>query len=230
VRLVIFDFDGVLADTAEDMAHAANGVLLQYGMKPVPVLEVRRRIGGGAEALMSRLMVGASDWRVAEAAALFKRGLQACHDHTHLYPGVRATLGRLHSQGVRLAVATNKVEAITVDALGRLGISAEFDIVVGAESVTHRKPDPEAVRLILDRLRIRAREALMVGDTAADITAGKRAGTWTCAVLYGYGEASDLEAAEPDFQVARFDEIPDLLRTERPPAIGSQHAQRHSDL
>jgi phosphoglycolate phosphatase len=114
---------------------------------------------------------------------------------------VAQTLKSLLAAGTLMAVATNKAEAIAVDLTQKLGIDSCFAVVVGAESVTHHKPDPEALRLILGRLGVKSGCALMVGDTAADILAGKRARTMTCAALYGYGTRSEVEAAEPDFSV-----------------------------
>ncbi len=212
LRLVIFDFDGVLADTAEDHVQVANAVLTHCGMLPVSPLEVRGLIGGTAEALMQRLMVDADPGRVREAASLFKEIYATCYERsTRLYPGVLGALDILRGEGVLLAVATNKVEAITRDLAQKLGILSYFSEVVGPESVTHRKPDPESIQLILSRLQLPAGSALMVGDAATDIIAGKQAGTLTCAAYYGYGATSELEAAEPDFGVSCIQAIPGLL-------------------
>jgi 2-phosphoglycolate phosphatase len=212
LRLVIFDFDGVLADTAEDHVQAANAVLTHCGMLPVSPLEVRGLIGGTAEALMQRLMVDANPGQVREAASLFKEIYATCYDRsTRLYSGVLGALDALRTEGALLAVATNKAEAITRDLAQKLGILSYFREVVGPESVTNRKPDPEPIQLILSRLQLPAGSALMVGDAATDIIAGKRAGTLTCAAYYGFGAASELEAAEPDFGVSCIQEIPGLL-------------------
>ncbi len=221
IKALIFDFDGVLADTADDIADAANAVLRHYRMPAVPKRDVRRLIGGGAEALIHRLLTDADDQVLGDAAALFKQSYRACYDRqTRLYPGVSETLRGLRAAGMLLAIATNKVEAITDDLTRKLMIHSYFVTIVGPESVTRRKPDPEAIQLILDRLGIAPGHALMVGDTGADIVAGKRAGTFTCGALYGYGTPAEIAAAQPDFAVSFAKQILGLLRVEQPRPIG----------
>jgi len=212
VNLVIFDFDGVLVDTAHDMADAANAVLATYGLRPFPVEHVRGLIGGGAIGLMRRLLPDADDETTREATARFDAEYLKCYDrYTDLFPGVPQVLRAIDADGALMAVATNKVEVPTRDLLCKLGVERYFATVVGPESVAHLKPDPEALQVILGRLGVAPGRAVIVGDTSLDIIAGTRAGVMTCAVLYGYGARAEIEAAKPDFTIADIAELPGLL-------------------
>ena len=94
-----------------------------------------------------------------------------------------------------MAIATNKIEPITRGLIAKFGLEPHFLVVVGPESVTRRRPDPEVIDLILSRLEVAPAHALMIGDKAADILAGKAAGTFTCGALYGYGTEDEIAAA-----------------------------------
>ena len=209
VEAIVFDFDGVLVDTAEDIAVAGNAVLRRYGLPPVSLDRVRGCIGGGAEALMRELLSDTQGKTTAEAATLFKAEYASCYDvNTRLYPDVPDTLEHLRTVGVPMAIATNKIEPITRGLIAKLGLERYFHVVIGPESVARRKPDPEAIDLILGRLKVAPARALMIGDTRLDILAGKAAGTLTCGALYGYGTEAEISAASPDFVIRGIAELP----------------------
>jgi phosphoglycolate phosphatase len=212
IRLVILDFDGVLADTAEDIAVSANAVRATYGLPPLAIEQVRAVIRGGAEGIMRGMLPVELESELPAAALLFKAEYAKCYRvHVRLYPGVAETLIGLQENGLVMAIATNKVETLTRDLTRVLGIERCFSMVVGPESVVRRKPDPESLEVILQRLGVPPGEALMVGDTTTDIEAGKAAHVGTCAVLYGYGTREEIEAAKPDHLLESFRELPELL-------------------
>jgi 2-phosphoglycolate phosphatase len=214
VDAIIFDFDGVLVDTAEDIAVAANAVLRRYSEPAVSLDRVRSGIGGGAEALMRYLLPDRDGDTLVEAAAVFKAEYGRCFAmHTQLYPGVREVLERFVTTGVVMAIATNKTEPITRGLVAEFGLEPYLSAVVGPESVTRRKPDPEAIDQILRCIDVPPARALMIGDTALDILAGKAAGTSTCGALYGYGTEADIARAAPDFVIRSIAELPRALNT-----------------
>jgi HAD superfamily hydrolase (TIGR01509 family) len=132
--------------------------------------------------------------------------------HTQLYPGVREVLERFVTTGVAMAIATNKTEPITRRLVAKFGLEPYLSSVVGPESVTRRKPDPEAIERILGRLDVPPARALMIGDTPLDIVAGKAAGTGTCGALYGYGTEVEIVRAAPDFVIRSIAELPRALK------------------
>lgn len=199
IDTLIFDFDGVLVETGTDIANAANDTLAELGLARLPTLVVISYIGGGAENLMRRCLGDRSGDLLAQALPSFvQRYRQNCCIHTHLYPGVAEALAHYARAGKTMTIATQKVEAITHSILNGLGAADFFQLVVGPESVTHRKPHPEAVLKILEATNTSPERALIIGDMVSDIQAGKAAGVFTCGVTYGYGAVDELAAAEPD--------------------------------
>jgi phosphoglycolate phosphatase len=209
VDVVIFDFDGVLVDAGLDIANAMNFVLRELGLPELPPHRIIGFIGRGAGMLVRDSLGEEHAGLLEQALAMFlERYSRYYLVDTHLYPGVRETLQSLIRAGKILAIATQKSEPITHAILAGLEIDSCISIVVGPESITHRKPHPESLLRVIQATRVAARRVLMIGDMPTDIQAGKAAGALTCAVTYGYGERADLQAADPDFMI---DEIKDLL-------------------
>ncbi len=208
IDTIIFDFDGVLVDTAKDIATAANFTLKQLGLPEQPLENVRAAIGSGAEAMLRRLLGGLSETYLSQALPIFSQKYSEVYrDETELYPGVRKGLERLKSEGIRMSIATNKRGPLTLGILEKVGMLNYFPVVIGPEAIHNRKPHPEALLKILDHYAADSSRALMVGDTAADIQAGQAAGAYTCGVTYGYGSLQEIQKASPDFVVENFDDL-----------------------
>ena len=209
---IIFDFDGVLVDTARDIANAANFTLNSLGLPEKPTQVVMGYIGGGAEPLLRRVLAENADRLLAQALPVFMQRYKAYYCvETTLYPGVHEGLEKLSRAGLPMAIATNKLEPLTHGILEKLGISQYFVTVIGPESIQHRKPHPESILRILEQIQLPAAQVVMVGDTAADLQAGKAAGTLTCGATYGYGSIEEIQATQPDFTVNSFTQFLDLI-------------------
>jgi phosphoglycolate phosphatase len=116
-----------------------------------------------------------------------------------LYPHVKETLEYFGRK--KRAVVSNKLHHLTVAVLAGLGIEACFDAILGGDSLPERKPDPEPLNQMLRTFGVKPTVALIVGDGAADIEAGKRAGVFTCGVTYGLGDKEELVQAKPDLLI-----------------------------
>jgi phosphoglycolate phosphatase len=209
VDVVIFDFDGVLVDTGLDIANAMNFVLRYFDLAELPADTITGFIGGGAGKLVRDSLGEAHADLLDQALPMFlERYSQYYLVDTCLYPGVQEVLECLHQSRKTLAIATQKPEPITHAILSGLKIDPFISMVVGPESITHRKPHPESLLKVIQSAPADPQRVIMVGDMVTDIQAGQAAGTLTCAVTYGLGQRADLEAAKPDFVV---DEIKDLL-------------------
>jgi 2-phosphoglycolate phosphatase len=212
LEMVIFDFDGVLVDTGMDIANATNFTLTSLGLAELPVDQIMQYIGGGAEPLLTRCLGERAIELMDQALPIFsKRYAQYYCVETVRYPGVLEMLETLHQAGLRMAIATNKREPLTHGILDKLDMKAYFPMVVGPESITKRKPDPEAVIKILQAVQIPAGRSLMVGDTAADLLAGQAAGTLTCGVTYGYGSFQEITDCKPDILIGAIGELVERL-------------------
>lgn len=215
--IVGFDLDGTLFDTLGDLAAALNHTLELAGRPTIPDHEVSNLVGAGARRMLARgleLTGGAvSDERLD---ALHEVLIAFYADHiavrTRLYPGGQAMLDGLAARGVKIAIVTNKLEALAVRILAELGLSDRFFTVIGGDTLGpgRGKPRPDLLALMLERAG--GGSAAFVGDTTYDTEAAKAAGLPCVAVSFGFGDrpAEELGA---DAVIDHFDDlIPALER------------------
>ncbi|MDA8179089.1 MAG: HAD family hydrolase [Desulfobacteria bacterium] len=211
-RLLVFDLDGTLVDSKEDLANAVNVALESFDLPPLPHPMIYSYVGDGATTLIRRALPPEKTDLLPEVLdrflAYYRRHLL---DTTRPYPGVAGAL-RKWAGIYRMAVLTNKGVAMTREILSGLSLDGYFFEVRGGDSFPTKKPDPEGLLHILRESGVEAREAIMIGDSRNDVQAGRAAGAATCGVTYGLG-ASGFAELPPDFTVDRF---PDLFRRIRP--------------
>lgn len=211
-RLIVFDLDGTLVDSKEDLAVAVNVAVESFGFPPLPHPEIYGYVGDGAAALIRRALPADQDGLLPQALdrflSYYRRHLL---DTTRPYPGVVDSLRRW-SPKYRMALLTNKPIAMTEAILSGLSLAGYFCDVRGGDSFGTKKPDPEGLVHILREAGVTPAEAVMVGDAKNDVLAGRAAGTVTCGVTYGLG-ADAFAVHPPDFTVDRF---PDLFARIRP--------------
>jgi phosphoglycolate phosphatase len=212
---VVWDLDGTLTESAPDLATALNGLLAEAGLEPHPVARVRLMIGHGVAVLIERGFEAAGAPLSAEARdALvpdFMARYSACAtDNTHLVPGARYALERLARAGVRQGLCTNKPEAVTRQILDALDVTRYFGAIIGGDSTTGRKPDPIPLQTCLDRLGVAPGNAVMVGDSAADVGAARAAGVYVVLVPDGY-TGVPAESLGADLVVGAVAEVPSRL-------------------
>jgi phosphoglycolate phosphatase len=207
VDVAIFDLDGTLVDSLPDLTDAVNHFLLATGRTPLSMEGVRKLVGQGAKYLVERALDDAGPEEVANCLRLFiAYNEEHLVEKTRLYPGVVETLAELQRQGVRLALVSNKVEALCRKLLTLLQIEGYFHLVLGGDSLPNRKPSPDPLLKVLHDLGVSPERALMVGDSINDIAAGKGAGIKTVGCSFGYGEPE--EVIQADFVI---NELPALL-------------------
>jgi phosphoglycolate phosphatase len=207
VKLVIFDLDGTLFDSLEDLASATNHMLTVCGRPVITSSDVRLLVGQGARSLVERALCGASADDIDTGLRHFLDYNEAhIADQTRLYPGVRETLSHLAAQQLPMAVVSNKNVALCRRLLDLFGIGIFFTAVLGADSLPQRKPSPEPILKLVRDFNVPPGEVMIIGDSCNDIQAGKGAGVITVGCTYGYGEL--VELADADF---RIDGMPELL-------------------
>jgi len=210
VDLIVFDLDGTLADTLPDIVAAANFACRRLGLPEHPPAAIRGMIGGGERQLIERLVGPAHQDRVEECMQLYLDHYTRHNGKlTRIYPGVPETLTLL--SGKKLAVLSNKLQRLTQQSLEAIDLARFFAAIRGGGSGLPLKPAPDHLLALTADLGVGPSRSLMVGDKTADIKSGREAGAFTAAVTYGYGDLDSLTAASPDFLLARFSQLPDIL-------------------
>lgn len=197
VRAALFDLDGTLVDSLDDLTDAVNHMLAGFGRPSLTVSSVRRLVGKGAHNLVRRALETDSEEAISRGIELFVAyNLNHVADKSALYPGVRETLHRLTECGIRLVVISNKHETLCNLIMETLGISRQFEIICGGDTFPEMKPSPLPLLRVMERLGIAPHETVMIGDSINDIQAGREAGVTTIGCAWGYGGAEELAGAD----------------------------------
>jgi phosphoglycolate phosphatase len=210
VRALIFDLDGTLIDSKQDLIHSVNAMLRELGRGELAEETISGYIGHGAPKLVARALGDESTEEERQRALQFFLRYYEQHkmDTTRTYPGVAETLEKLSN--VPMAVLTNKPVRISVRILDTLGLSKYFRSIYGGNSFETKKPDPLGAKTILRELSAVPHETLLVGDSEVDVQTARNAGTLAAAVNYGFG-VHDRRAYPADIYLERFAELATLL-------------------
>lgn len=200
IKCALFDLDGTLVNTVEDLGRAVDCVLEFYGKeKKWTLSDYRKFVGNGARKLIDRAFEHTlDDNELDRAFGIFKEKYnQILLDNACLYDGIKDALDLLKEQGVKLAVVTNKPHQSAVKMVTALFGEGYFDRVVGAREDKPKKPDPWGVLETLEKLGLKPEEAIYFGDSDIDVYTAKNAGVKCAACLWGYRSKECIEAAEP---------------------------------
>jgi phosphoglycolate phosphatase len=210
--LLIFDLDGTLVDSREDLAEEVNVTRRHMGMEPLDNHRVYSYVGNGAPVLVRRAIGDqATEAEVQEALEYFLEYYRDHDlDHTVLYPGVREALERLHLAGKRMAVLTNKPIRMSRHIVDGLGVGDWFFRVYGGNSFEFKKPNPIGVETLMREAGVGRDGTLMVGDSSVDVNTARNAGIQCCGVTYGFQPESLADPA-PELLVDRMEQLADWL-------------------
>ena len=186
-KAIIFDLDGTLTDTLEDLFISVNHALRSCGLPERQLDEVRRFVGNGVRELIERAVPEGTEISMTEKCfeAFRTHYVIHCQDHTCLYPGIACLLMTLHSKGYRMAVVSNKLQA-GVDELARTFFNGVIDVAIGEQPGIPRKPEPDMVIQALEQLGVEKEEAIYVGDSDVDLQTASNAGLPCISVLWGF--------------------------------------------
>jgi phosphoglycolate phosphatase len=211
-RIIVFDLDGTLVDTAPDLINALNFVLDREGLPPVPLHAARNMIGAGARKLIERGLE--LEDRAATADDITRLtsdfiDYYAAHiaDASRPFEGLESALDDLASRGYRFAVCTNKLEWLSKLLLDQLGLSARFAAICGADTFGVSKPDPAILQQTIARAGGQLSAAIMVGDAGPDIGVARRAGIPVIGVEFGYTEVP-IADLKPDRLIGHMRDLP----------------------
>lgn len=214
VRALIFDLDGTLIDSKQDLIRSVNAMMVETGRELLHEDTVSSYIGHGAPRLVARALGNGATEGECERALKFFLAHYDEHklDSTCAYPGVADALEELRK--LPMAVLTNKPVRVSRKILEGLGLAKYFRAVYGGNSFETKKPDPLGAKKILEELNAAPAAALMIGDSEVDVQTARNAGTLAAAVNYGFG-THDRAAYPADVYVDRLTELVPLLGNHR---------------
>lgn len=190
---VIFDLDGTLLNTLEDLSNAVNYALKQYEMPPRTIEEIRQFVGNGVRTLMMRAVPqGVDNPRFEEVFSCFKKYYgEHCNDTTTPYAGIMELLKELQDKGYVLAIVSNKIDS-AVKELQKRYFDGLISVAIGDREGVQRKPAPDTVLTAISELGVSKEEAVYVGDSDVDIMTAQNAGIPCISVLWGFRDKQFL--------------------------------------
>lgn len=204
MKAVLFDLDGTLIDSGDDLANSVNFMLKKMNKKQYDNETIKRWIGNGAAVLVKRALSGSMDIKDIDEEE-FQKAFEIFMNHysenlcvnTSLFDGVREVLESLKDK--KLAIITNKPFKFVLPILEHFKIDDYFDVVLGGDSLDEKKPSPKPLKVACKKLGVLENEAVMVGDSKNDIIAAKNAGIRSVCVTYGYLQGEEAESLGADF-------------------------------
>lgn len=221
LKLLVFDLDGTLIDSAQDLCNSVNAALVEFGYSAQPDPMVASFVGNGAPMLVRRALAAAAGIApeaveqklLDEALAFFLKYYRAHKlDFTYAYEGVLEALEALkqlhHGSGMplrRMAVLTNKPVRPAQGICEGLGMADYFTHIYGGDSFPAKKPDPMGLQALMAEAGAAPEETVMIGDSRVDVQTARNAGTWSVGCAFGFGPQNLMETP-PDVVVDRAQE------------------------
>lgn len=207
-QLVIFDLDGTLLNTIRDLGLSCNYALEKLGYQTRPLATYPFLVGNGVRKLIQRAQPDLDDANVDKVLEVFKEHYdEHCTDNTVPYPGVPEMLRKLRTEGIDIAVASNKYQRATDKIIKALFPDIDFCAVMGQTDFRPVKPDPSIVFAVLNERPTPKADVLYCGDSAVDMETARRACVESVGVTWGFRPVSELRQAYADHIVSTTDEI-----------------------
>lgn len=212
-KLAIFDLDGTLLNTIADLGAACNYALGKMGFATHPISAYNFMVGNGVRRLIERAQIDADEATVDQLLVYFKEYYDEHEcDATRPYPGIPELLAELTSEGVALAVASNKYQKATSAIISHFFPDVPFVAVMGHGDGRPVKPDPSVVFAILNMHPTPKADVVMIGDSAVDIETARRACVESVGVTWGFRPVSELRNAYADHVVSTPAQILELIK------------------
>lgn len=204
-KLAIFDLDGTLVNSIEDLANAANKALKECGFPTHSLEKYYYFVGNGVKNLIERALPenSKSEENFVKVQTLFAENYAKDYiTKTYIYDGILELLQEFKKLEIKLAVASNKPDDFTKKIINEIFPNGLFDLVRGNTKGVPHKPHPQIVENIMSQISIDKKDCIFIGDTNIDIQTGKNAGLKTCGCLWGFREIEELQNAGADFIVS----------------------------
>ncbi len=200
MKTAIFDLDGTLVNSLTDIAEASNYALRKLGFPEHELSKYNYFVGDGVKTLIERILPEDNQNKFDETLKIYNDYYNTHYTvKTYVYDGIMETLKKLHVNGVKLAVASNKTAIFTKNVVKHYFGDELFSVVCGKEEHRPTKPNPEIIFEVMEKLNVTDNECFMIGDTNIDIKTGKNAGIKTIGCLWGFRTLEELTDANADF-------------------------------
>jgi phosphoglycolate phosphatase len=212
MNLLIFDLDGTLIDSSQDLANSVNATRAHLGLAPIENEVVYSYVGNGAPVLIRKALGPAYADEAVESALQYFLSYYRDHmlDYTTLYPGVREVLDQFHAVGIKMAVLTNKPVRFSQAIVDGLGLTAHFERVYGGNSFEQKKPHPIGIETLMAECGAARAETAMVGDSSVDVQTARNACVAAYGVTWGF-QPETFAAYPPDFLIDNPQELADRV-------------------
>ena len=230
LEAIVFDMDGTLVSSLPVIYHCVNEIARKYLDKTVTVEEVIDGFGPTARVIITKLTGDLGETAQAQAVLdyydCYNRNVPT---RALVFPGITDLLSRIRSSRMHLALLTGVERTLMNYTMDAFDLKKYFDTIVVADDVSRSKPDPEGINLILERIKVDSRKAMMVGDSPADIKTGKNAGVWTGAALWSPENRGDPTTENPDFEFRSVSQLSGFLFPKNESAEEVYFSEKWSD-
>lgn len=212
IKGVIFDLDGTLLDTLEDLTDAVNHVMSAFSLETKSIDQVRSFVGNGVVRLIELCVPGGDEHeQFSEVLTAFMAYYEAhCNHKTRPYDGVLALIDKLHREGGKLGIVSNKFD-LAVKALNRQYFHDWIDFALGVTDALHRKPAPDMVYACIEQMQLKPEDVVYIGDSEVDLMTAQNAGVDCISVLWGFRSLEMLLEYGATQLVSTVDELESLL-------------------
>lgn len=214
IKAVLFDLDGTLANTLNDLGNAVNYVLEKYGYPTHPLESYKLKVGGGMRNLIHKSLPESEQNEETEQKVLaefLEYYSKHFADETCCYEGISELLYKLKNMGMSLAVVTNKAQDMTDLVMQKLFESDTFNYIIGKREGIATKPDPESAFIAIDKLGVNSDECIFVGDSGVDMLTALNCGALPVGVLWGFRSAEELKKSGCRFFLNKPDDLVKLI-------------------
>lgn len=214
IKLVIFDFDGTLCDSQKIIVKTLQMTQAERGYDVSSDEACAATIGLPLPNCFMQILPQIDKEEADACAACYRRIFEENKkiEFPPMFPHVMETIKSLHSRGIRMAIATSRVQVSLMKFVDRYEMTPFMDVCIGSDNVANPKPAPDPVLYILDKTGISAENTLVVGDMTFDILMGSQAGAHTCGVTYGNGTRQELLDCKAEFVIDDFEELNNIVK------------------
>ncbi len=213
IKAIIFDLDGTLLNTIDDIHFVLNESLNQFGLPAVTLSQTKCFVGNGARRLIEQAVGNRPSETVEKVYKYYSKKFTACgNNRSKLYSQEEETLLKLKSEGIKLAIITNKPQRATERVYAKFLAKFGFYKVLGQTEYCPLKPNPSSTLKILDDLMLKKEECIFVGDGETDVLTAKAAGIKCISVLWGYRTKQQLEQVGANLFAENFSDIYEIIK------------------